>query len=490
MASTSTLIPACALLFAVALGNAASACAEPSNETLAQLFADLAAKREYEDGGNIIRWMRPINYTIVSPSSGLITERIPHVLERASDLAGLSLNRSETTPVSRITVFPEEPEGWSNTYRINLDVRLWPESGVPPHYRMTWGAGDTLQQTDANLVIVVDNRMALAGMLRGGGEVLEVARIELETNRAPCVVLTNISATYEVLGAAVLISNDVGEPLDTRCLYEELFQVFGFLNDVGSSELTLFDNVLPPTLLTPTPYDELFLRLLYHPDIEPGMNHAEAEDAAMKLIPSLRGYYIPMRSPTATGDHRDPQVVYPAAIPKIISHYHSWQDAKSKLRDRVHQGIDIGGPAGQPIIAIADGHVLEAHTVECWGPTISIDHGRDRFGDPLIAVYSHLGEIVVEKGQTVSRGEMVARLGANEDQFECMGGVRHLHLQLGRLEGLNKGPESGLRYFLQDARYGANPHELWADGPYRVSCFDGNRHYDAGTLTYPLPCGD
>ena len=142
MASIGTFVRACAIFVAVALGDAASACAEPSNETLARLFADLAAKREYEDGGNIIRWMRPINYTIVSPSSGLITERIPHVLERASDLTGLSLNRSETTPVSRITVFPEEPDGWSNTYRINLDVRLWPESGVPPHYRMTWGAGD------------------------------------------------------------------------------------------------------------------------------------------------------------------------------------------------------------------------------------------------------------------------------------------------------------------------------------------------------------
>ena len=33
-----------------------------------------------------------------------------------------------------------------------------------------------------------------------------------------------------------------------------------------------------------------------------------------------------------------------------------------------------------------------------------------------------------------------------------------------------------------------NPHLSWADGPYRPTCFDPEREYPEGTITYPLMC--
>ena len=59
---------------------------------------------------------------------------------------------------------------------------------------------------------------------------------------------------------------------------------------------------------------------------------------------------------------------------------------------QIHQGIDIIGNANQPIIAVADGIVLETEEKLCEGPSLVIDHGKSLTGERLIAVYTHTGE--------------------------------------------------------------------------------------------------
>ena len=173
---------------------------------------------------------------------------------------------------------------------------------------------------------------------------------------------------------------------------------------------------------------------------------------------------------------------------RIVSDFHSWTGVNGKRRDIIHQGIDIVGPPGQPIIAIADGWVVETHDESCMGPTVAIDHGRDKDGRRLIALYGHVKDILVEEGQTVSRGAIVARLGNNHHAYRCISGVRHLHLQLGQKRRIVKGSAWGTSYFLKDFSEAMNPHLLWADGPHRITCFDKDSDYPPGTITYPVPC--
>ena len=93
--------------------------------------------------------------------------------------------------------------------------------------------------------------------------------------------------------------------------------------------------------------------------------------------------------------------IYPTGLSsgiRIISDFHSWFDVAGERRNLIHQGIDIAGPSGQAVIAIADGKVVETHTDECWGPTIAIDHGRIRSGKLLIALYGHVQDVLVEEG--------------------------------------------------------------------------------------------
>ena len=182
---------------------------------------------------------------------------------------------------------------------------------------------------------------------------------------------------------------------------------------------------------------------------------------------------------------------YPDGFPpslRIVSDFASPTDALGRRRPRLHQGIDVQGPAGLRIIAIAPGWVLEVTADPYWGPTVVVDHGMPR--EPLVALYGHLGRVAVRAGDFVRRGDPVGWLGEEYRRYPGAAGVRHLHLQLGsRYRTGDSDGYYGHMRFLEDGFEGRNPHPLWADGPWRVSCWDPDRRYPPGVLTYPVRCG-
>ena len=72
-----------------------------------------------------------------------------------------------------------------------------------------------------------------------------------------------------------------------------------------------------------------------------------------------------------------------------------------------HLGIDISAPAGTPIVAAANGRVTRSSWVVGYGLTIEIDHG---FG--FTTLYSHASELVVQVGENVTRGQVIAKVGS------------------------------------------------------------------------------
>lgn len=72
-----------------------------------------------------------------------------------------------------------------------------------------------------------------------------------------------------------------------------------------------------------------------------------------------------------------------------------------------HSGLDIAVPQGTPVKSSADGVVTITGDYFFNGKTIFVDHGQG-----LISMYCHLSEIGVQKGQTVSRGEVVGKVGS------------------------------------------------------------------------------
>ena len=72
-----------------------------------------------------------------------------------------------------------------------------------------------------------------------------------------------------------------------------------------------------------------------------------------------------------------------------------------------HKGIDIGASAGADIIAAADGTVTAASYSSAAGNYVMIHHGGG-----LYTVYMHASSLLVSPGQTVSAGDVIAKVGS------------------------------------------------------------------------------
>ncbi len=101
----------------------------------------------------------------------------------------------------------------------------------------------------------------------------------------------------------------------------------------------------------------------------------------------------PFANPVPSGNYR------------FTSGFGTRNDPKGAGR-RMHEGIDFAGPYGTPIVATADGVVIEAGWGNGYGRMVKIRHD---FG--VETLYGHMSEIHVSSGQRVSRGTRIGDMG-------------------------------------------------------------------------------
>ncbi|PXX68477.1 murein DD-endopeptidase MepM/ murein hydrolase activator NlpD [Nocardia tenerifensis] len=71
-----------------------------------------------------------------------------------------------------------------------------------------------------------------------------------------------------------------------------------------------------------------------------------------------------------------------------------------------HLGVDIAGPIGTPIVAVADGTVIEAGPAAGFGMWVRLLHD-----DGTITIYGHIDTATVSQGQRVMAGDQIATIG-------------------------------------------------------------------------------
>ena len=72
-----------------------------------------------------------------------------------------------------------------------------------------------------------------------------------------------------------------------------------------------------------------------------------------------------------------------------------------------HNGVDIAAPKGSTVLATATGTIALIHQDMFYsGKTVMIDHGHG-----LSSIYIHMSEILVKKGQLVTKGEAIGAVG-------------------------------------------------------------------------------
>lgn len=86
-----------------------------------------------------------------------------------------------------------------------------------------------------------------------------------------------------------------------------------------------------------------------------------------------------------------------------------------------HNGMDLLGATGTDVMATAEGIVKETQRSKRGsGNSIVIDHQNG-----YVTTYSHLGDILVRKGQKVKQGDVIGRIGLSGMSF-----APHLHYQI------------------------------------------------------------
>ncbi|QSJ18170.1 M23 family metallopeptidase [Nostoc sp. UHCC 0702] len=91
------------------------------------------------------------------------------------------------------------------------------------------------------------------------------------------------------------------------------------------------------------------------------------------------------------------------------------------FRKYKHEGIDIAGASGTPIVAAASGTVVQAGWDD-WGlgNAITIKHP-----DGSVTVYGHNRRLLVSKGQQVNQGQIIAEMGSTGNST-----APHLHFEV------------------------------------------------------------
>jgi len=75
-------------------------------------------------------------------------------------------------------------------------------------------------------------------------------------------------------------------------------------------------------------------------------------------------------------------------------------------REQMHWGVDISTNTGNPIVATADGIVLQVLTDKYLGKHVILSHGNG-----ITTLYGHMNGFAVRAGQQVKRGDVIGYVG-------------------------------------------------------------------------------
>ncbi len=97
--------------------------------------------------------------------------------------------------------------------------------------------------------------------------------------------------------------------------------------------------------------------------------------------------------------------------------------------NKLHTGIDIGAASGTNVLAANYGTVIKAEWNNSYGNVVMVDHGGG-----IVTLYAHNSKLLVKTGDVVSKGQVIALVGATGDATGP-----HIHFEV-RVNGEYKDP--------------------------------------------------
>lgn len=126
----------------------------------------------------------------------------------------------------------------------------------------------------------------------------------------------------------------------------------------------------------------------------------ELEELSNQMESQIRNYQNKNRTALGSG-----QLIWPT--PGNIKSYFGFRVHPILRKRKNHTGIDIATPMGTNIVAADTGEVLFSGRNGGYGKMIIIDHGAE-----MSTVYAHCSELLVTEAQTVTKGQVIAKVGS------------------------------------------------------------------------------
>jgi hypothetical protein len=143
----------------------------------------------------------------------------------------------------------------------------------------------TERRDDANMVVSLVNDRDLARMIRTIYGIDRARRIQ-RTLEPQCLSGFRKDESSRILRSDVIITADVGDFVFYDCVYEELLQALGPINDDTTVPWTMFNDDIQMGFFDL--YDQYLLNVLYDTRIRPGMTRAEVQALLPEVLPAVR----------------------------------------------------------------------------------------------------------------------------------------------------------------------------------------------------------
>ena len=91
-----------------------------------------------------------------------------------------------------------------------------------------------------------------------------------------------------------------------------------------------------------------------------------------------------------------------------VTNPYGWQEHPVTKQKSLHSGVDLAADYGTNVLAVADGIVLDCSYDAAYGYILTLEHENG-----VQTQYAHLSEFLVEPGDTVQQGQIIAKTGGS-----------------------------------------------------------------------------
>lgn len=142
--------------------------------------------------------------------------------------------------------------------------------------------------------------------------------------------------------------------------------------------------------------------------IQAAQKRAAEQQAAQQQAQAAEENQNTAQNTTPSGNGQSTgSMMWPCPSSKRVTSDYGPRTSPTNGASSNHKGIDIGAAYGADIVAADGGTVLVATYSSSGGNYVIIDHGGG-----LCTVYMHASSLTVSAGQTVSKGQVIAKVGS------------------------------------------------------------------------------